>query len=459
MLMAMLALPVSAETMHVRYVTVTDDVITMIGDDVYLESGQTYSTQSAPSKSGYIFTGWSIDNNGEIASRDRLGRAREVATFSVSEKLSEDYTTVYANYVPESQDTDNDNIPDGWEVYWYGDLSKDGASDTDGDGLTFAEELAAGLDPLMPDETLAGGVAYADGTQLQYNPDGLQPYTIRCEPEGTLFATVSDYLAAGSSLPVPSVDAANTTFAFWRVNGVERRDRHGRAIEALSVTMPSDGAVEVVAVCEADANRRARLYWYGREVAMDEDTDGDGLTFAEELAAGLDPLMPDETLAGGIVLCDGILLEVDLRGGAASVPDGWFDEVVMLRSLGIDADEYRTRFIAKFGGDMEEALLKDTGKMNANGVSYKVWQEYVLGTDPLDEDDKFVAKLTIEDGVPKVTWEPELPPEQAARRKYTIHGKKTLDGDWNDVTGMDDDVRKDEGYRFFKVSVEMKPQN
>lgn len=290
----------AAQQVHVYQQTLAGGVAAQLSDQT-LETGAEYQTTSAPAKSGYIFTHWSISTTQYIDNRDRLGRAREVASYTLYEE-----TTLTANYLPNSQDDDGDGVPDGWEIYWYGNLSKDAASDTDGDGFTFTEELAAGLDPLMPDASLSGGVAWADGALLQYNPDNLHAYIVRSEPEGSLFSTQIDYQKPGQVIPIPSVGG---TFAYWAVDGVRQADRLGRALDTISVTMP-EHAIEIVAVSESDETRRKTLYWYGdASVGMDSDTDGDGFTFAEELAAGTNPLMPDESLAGGVVWADGALLQ------------------------------------------------------------------------------------------------------------------------------------------------------
>ena len=295
------ALTLAAEVVHVYERASTGELLA----DHTLETGGTYSTASAPAKSGYIFTHWSISAAQSIDNRDRLGRAKEVASFTLYEE-----TTLTANYLAEGEDSDNDGVADGWEIYWYGDLSKNASSDTDSDGFTFAEELAAGTDPLMPDESLPGGIVWQDGALVQYNPDNLYPYVVRSEPEGALFATISDYQKLGTAIPIPSVSG---NFAYWTIDGVRQADRHGRALDTLSVTMPNT-AIEIVAVSESDEAKRNSLYWYGTaSVAQDSDTDNDGFTFAEELAAGTDPLMPDESLPGGIVWQDGALLEMNLQ--------------------------------------------------------------------------------------------------------------------------------------------------
>lgn len=52
---------------------------------------------------------------------------------------------------PSDEDTDNDGLPDAWEIQYFGDLSKDGTADTDGDYLLDAYEYEVGLDPTDTD--------------------------------------------------------------------------------------------------------------------------------------------------------------------------------------------------------------------------------------------------------------------------------------------------------------------
>jgi len=80
-----------------------------------------------------------------------------------------------------------------------------------------------------------------------------------------------------------------------------------------------------------------------------------------------------------------------------------------------------------------------------------VWEDYIAGTNPMNPDSRFVATINLVEGEPVVSWTPELEPEQAEIRKYTVYGKNSLaDEDWSVVQ---DDCEK---YQFFKVSVEMK---
>lgn len=127
----------------------------------------------------------------------------------------------------------------------------------------------------------------------------------------------------------------------------------------------------------------------------------------------------------------------EVKGGTIAVPESWADNC--------------PGFVAKFGSDFSAALTKPTGKRDAFGAPLLVWQDFVAGTDPTDETSVFKASVTMVDGKPVVSWTPELPPEQAARRKYTTYGKvKLQDVEWSVVNG------DEANYNFFKVSVEMR---
>ena len=262
-------------------------------------TGVEFTTQTAPDIDGYIFTHWSISAKQTYSTRDILGRTYDALPFMVYED-----TTATANYVPATTDEDADGIADGYELYWYGDLLKNGTSDTDNDGLAFAEELAAGTSPILADNSLRGGVAWSDSELQQYNPQGLQSYTIRSEPEGALFETITDYVKVGVSITSPAGDVSTTSFAYWAMNGKRVTDLSGRAVDTVTFKMPNE-PVELVAHTAENETERLALYWYGNtDIAQDSDTDGDGYTFAQELAAGTSPLLADRSLRGGVAWAD-----------------------------------------------------------------------------------------------------------------------------------------------------------
>ena len=116
----------------------------------------------------------------------------------------------------------------------------------------------------------------------------------------------------------------------------------------------------------------------------------------------------------------------------------------------LDADA--STILAAHGGDYEAA----GNATAANGVN-KVWECYVAGISPTNAAERFEATIEIgADGKPVVRWNPSLAPEEEAKRTRKVLGKKALDPaeNWTDVTDVAD--ADAEGYRFFKVKVEMK---
>ena len=47
-------------------------------------------------------------------------------------------------------DTDNDGLPDPWEMAHFGNLNQNGSGDFDGDGLTNLQEYQMGTNPRNP---------------------------------------------------------------------------------------------------------------------------------------------------------------------------------------------------------------------------------------------------------------------------------------------------------------------
>ena len=287
----------SAEVHVIERVSL-DGVVGEQLSDTMLYTGQSYFTQTAPKIGGYIFIGWTTSATEGFSQRDVFGRAFDSAPYFLYDAI-----TLTANYIGEDIDTDNDGMPDGHERYWYGDLTKTPTSDTDGDGMTFAQEIQYGTNPLFPDRSLVGIFGDASA-KTAYNPNGYARYVFRSEPEGVLFATVTGYAKPGDEVSTPTMSRTADAFAYWKRRVGDNapyqqvRDAFGRAVDGVTFTMGTED-VECVAVVVMEDISRYWAYWYeGSAVSAQSDTDNDGLTFAEETTAGMNPLFPDRSLAG-----------------------------------------------------------------------------------------------------------------------------------------------------------------
>lgn len=111
-------------------------------------------------------------------------------------------------------------------------------------------------------------------------------------------------------------------------------------------------------------------------------------------------------------------------------------------------------FEAKFGSDFTAAITKETGKRDGAGNAMMVWQDYVAGTDPTDENDVFMASIAFDkNGDMVISWTPEFEDEtEAAKRIYRKYGKVKL----NDPAWTEIQDGEEENYNFYKVAVEMR---
>ena len=104
-------------------------------------------------------------------------------------------------------------------------------------------------------------------------------------------------------------------------------------------------------------------------------------------------------------------------------------------------DTSAATFLSAAGGDYETAANAEA----ANGM--KVWECYIAGLDPTNPESRFVAEIEMRDGLPVITWKPNLNEEQETRI-YTIYGNATLDENgWTSPTNS--------LHRFFKVGVKL----
>ena len=97
-----------------------------------------------------------------------------------------------------------------------------------------------------------------------------------------------------------------------------------------------------------------------------------------------------------------------------------------------------TGLLGLAGGDYEAAALADS-----DGDGHAAWQEYVAGSDPTNRESVLRARVTVSNGMPWVTWTPDL----GTARVYAVEGRTNLtSGVWGTTNS---------GSRFFRVKVRM----
>lgn len=88
----------------------------------------------------YAFAEWSVDG---VRQPDASNRAANPAAVVMQAPRA-----ATARYLPEDQDSDDDGLPDYWELFYFGNLTPVWTNDSDADGMADGGELRAGTDPV-----------------------------------------------------------------------------------------------------------------------------------------------------------------------------------------------------------------------------------------------------------------------------------------------------------------------
>ncbi len=217
-------------------------------------------------------------------------------------------------------DTDGDGLDDAWEAGYFGDLSQTANGDPDSDGLSNANEQAAGTDPTLKD---TDGDGLSDFSELFPQPgkpqtqptladtdgdflsDGEEVLTYKTNP--TLQDTDGDNLPDNLELQVSKTDPLKVdTDGGYADDGQEVLIDHTDPNKPDDDKTDSDGDTltdwQEVTTWKTDRfkpDTDGDTLNDGDEVGKfktdptKKDTDADGLEDAAELAATTDPLTPD----------------------------------------------------------------------------------------------------------------------------------------------------------------------
>ena len=122
-------LPLYADVVHVYEQRSLGGMVEVLSDKT-VDTNVKYVSQKAAAVDGWIFTGWTVSTSQAFEGRTPWG-----CSYNYVEFLPYEDTILTANYVSASLDSDRDGMSDGYELYWYGNLSKSPSFDGDGDGF------------------------------------------------------------------------------------------------------------------------------------------------------------------------------------------------------------------------------------------------------------------------------------------------------------------------------------
>jgi hypothetical protein len=132
-------------------------------------------------------------------------------------------TAGLANTGGTSGDSDNDGLPDAWELSHFGTLARDGSGDFDGDGLSDLAEYLAGTDPTNAADSLRLDVSQfsAANVSVRFNVVAGHSYRVESTDDlgANIWTVVQDLgtVATSGSVEVSDSGAGATGARFYRL--------------------------------------------------------------------------------------------------------------------------------------------------------------------------------------------------------------------------------------------------
>lgn len=282
---------------------------TIINRTRVVAKGTTVPLSTPPDPAfGYRYTGWLI---GGV----RYDNPTQVQPIPIT--VTQD-TVAVARYIPATDDTDGDGIPDWLEWFYFNSLQYDQNSIPNGDGFTIPVDLLRGFSPVVVNVLSQGGISRRRSATFTIAA-GQYSFRITSDPGSILEQT--QYLNPGSLVTVPDKNGAtfaNYKFAWWDLNGAREQDASGTALTTFSFTLNMASTATAHYVDPTVSSDGGGLTdWYewayfgGLGHNATDLTPGDGYTIGQDILRGFSPKVANILAQGGVSRRRGGLVPVN----------------------------------------------------------------------------------------------------------------------------------------------------
>jgi hypothetical protein len=280
-----------------------------------LPTGTTVTTLTAPLTSGsFTFVEWTLNG---VRFADASGGAANPCVITLTEQVD-----AVAIYLPTTEDSDNDTLPDWWERRYFGSLQYDANDSPDGDLFPNGDEYVRQQHPGLANDHAHGGIARRRSESMIAIQDWATYGLLRetSTPAGAVDSVRLVTKNTPINLTNPPTPTGGHHFTGWLLNGV--RFDTGLTPQPISVT-PTADYTEYVAryipsTLDADGDTvpdwREWLFFEGLPYDFSSDPDEDGFTWAEEDVRGFSTLAYNELAGGGLSRRRSEMFYVDTTG-------------------------------------------------------------------------------------------------------------------------------------------------
>jgi hypothetical protein len=299
--------------LNMIYFATLSDPPGLISTSTPVYKGSSQSFTAPLSSSGYQFIGWFDSIGNRLDNPDTSGSA----TLTVGTSNA----TVTASYLPVSQDTNGNGVPDWWEMYYLSTLTNTANAQPSGDGFTIVQGYQRGYDPRMIHQIVDGGISRRDSSLIQVILVPALAYILQSDPQGILNINTNAFDSNAVNSPnLLGNQSGGYQFAYWSVGGAIQTNSDGSAMGQLTFT-PTNGFIataKYVPVAQDTYSNGIPDWWQynylgGLTNAVTNSATGDGFSLLQDYQRGYDPRMIHQIVDGGISRRDSAMITLDLQ--------------------------------------------------------------------------------------------------------------------------------------------------
>jgi Dockerin type I domain/FG-GAP-like repeat len=297
------------------------------------------SATAPASTNGYSFIGWTTNGswtNGGGWVRTPTGAAINPITITIYGP-----TTITANYLPTSQDSEGQGVPDWWKMLYFGRTNLIATSDVQRDGFDLLTKYQRGYDPRQYVILEDGGISRRDSASLNVLLDLNMIFLAQLSDPPGIFS---------QQLPVTKNSTQSTLAAPLSTNGYSFTgwfDFSGTRLDSADtagVGSLTVGTVQTTVTARylptaQDTNANTVPDWWelfylnNLTNSADSQPTGDGFSLKTKYQRGYDPRMIQRIVDGGISRRDSaplnVLLDLNMIFfSEQSDPSGLFSQQV-----------------------------------------------------------------------------------------------------------------------------------
>ena len=271
-------------------------------------------------------------------------------------------------------------------------------------------------------------------------------------PSGVASARMVRLQTLAEAMGVPSWKVETGGDAGWAVDAAEGREG-GSSARSGAVGASQTSVLE----SSVEGSGVLSFQW---KTSCEDDPDNDNWDYLAFFADGTERARRDGTgdwTAVSVRLGEGPhSLRWEYRkdemddAGKTGEDCGWVDAVSWTPLATAEAGGVPVAWIENLGlGSAAPESAAAVAAEDPDGDGMSTAEEYVAGTDPTDAASVFTSRLAVQDGVPTVSWTPDL----GGERRYRVWAKRDMTEErWTNVTDIAEPGA--EGWRFFAVGVE-----